>query len=49
VVGEGGGYYRLTAKHSGRCLDVAGVSTSNGANVQQWECHGGDNQKWKIE
>lgn len=25
------------------------ASTSNGANIQQWEYGGGDNQNWLIE
>jgi hypothetical protein len=41
-------YYTLVAKHSGLCMDVAGSSTANNANVQQYTCNGGDNQKWSI-
>ncbi|NEA67277.1 non-reducing end alpha-L-arabinofuranosidase family hydrolase [Streptomyces sp. SID12488] len=33
---------------SGRCLDVAGVSQTDGANVQIWDCHGGTNQQWTL-
>lgn len=33
----------LKASHSGKCLD--GTGTTNGDNVLQWDCHGGDNQK----
>ena len=32
--------------HSGKCLEVNGWSTSNGGNVDQWDCHGGGNQQW---
>ena len=39
----------LQAKHSSKVLDVAGVSKSDGANVQQWTYNGGANQKWRIE
>jgi len=42
------GIHTLRARHSGRCLDVAGVSRDTGANVHQWDCHGGDNQKWRF-
>ena len=42
------GYYKVIAKHSGKCLDVAGVSTADGAKVQQWSCTGGNNQRWKL-
>ena len=31
------------------CLDVGGISTAEGAEVVLWsDCHGGDNQAWKI-
>ena len=40
--------YEIKAKHSGKCLDVAAVATHNGANIQQWECHGGPNQRWTL-
>jgi serine protease AprX len=39
----------LAAVHSNKALDVAGISTSNGANVQQWNYNGGANQRWRIE
>lgn len=41
-------WYRVTAKHSGKCLDVTGGSVGNGALVIQWDCHNGDNQQWKF-
>ncbi|WP_371777990.1 ricin-type beta-trefoil lectin domain protein [Streptosporangium subroseum] len=31
---------------SGRCLDVAGASQANGAQVQIWDCNGQANQQW---
>lgn len=40
--------YEIIAKHSGKCLDVAGVATHNGANIHQWQCHGGPNQQWTL-
>lgn len=43
-----GGIYRITAKHSGKSMDVAGVSRNNGANVHQWDYVGGNNQKWRA-
>jgi len=42
------GVRTLKARHSGKCLDVAGIGRNNGDNVHQWECHGGDNQKWRF-
>ncbi len=37
---------QVIAKNSGKCLDVRGSSTSEGANVQQWSCAGTENQQW---
>ncbi|WP_433536184.1 ricin-type beta-trefoil lectin domain protein [Micromonospora sp. CA-249363] len=31
---------------SGRCVDVPGSSTTNGTQVQLWDCHGRTNQQW---
>jgi Ricin-type beta-trefoil lectin domain len=42
-------YFKLTAKHSGKCLDVAGGGTANGAKVQQWSCNGLNQQKWTFQ
>ena len=39
---------KITAVHSGKCLDVVSALGENGANVQQWDCHGGTNQKWEV-
>jgi hypothetical protein len=30
------GYYRLTARHSGKVLNVAAAGTDNAANVDTW-------------
>lgn len=43
------GTYQIVAKHSGKCLDVSGMSRDNGARVHQWACHDGDNQRWSVE
>lgn len=40
---------RLTARHSGKCLDVKDASRAAGATVIQWACHGGANQQWSME
>jgi hypothetical protein len=43
--------YRITAKHSGKCLAVAGGNTAveNSVGVIQWDCiNTEDNQKWRI-
>lgn len=41
-------YWSVQAQHSNMCLDVAGASLANNANVQQFQCNGGENQKWQI-
>jgi hypothetical protein len=38
----------IVGAQSGRCLDVAGVSTTNGTAVQLWDCWGGSNQMWSY-
>lgn len=43
------GTYRLIADHSGKALDVDAGSTDDGANVQQWEYTGADQQHWTVE
>jgi hypothetical protein len=49
---DSGSYYKITAKSSGKCLDVTGGSNAvadNGARLQQWDYLGGDNQKWRVQ
>jgi len=45
------GEYKLTAKSSGKVLDVENAWTDDGTNVQNWEWSGGSNpnQRWRIE
>jgi uncharacterized protein (DUF1800 family) len=43
------GAYELVARHSGKCLDVSGVSMDDGAPVIQWTCNGGLNQRWTLQ
>ncbi|TDC17834.1 poly(3-hydroxybutyrate) depolymerase [Actinomadura bangladeshensis] len=33
---------------SGRCLDVPGLSQTNGTQVELWDCNGGSNQQWAL-
>lgn len=40
------GTYRFIVRHSGKAMDAAG--TSNGADIEQWSYHGGDNQHWTV-
>ncbi|MER5478514.1 family 43 glycosylhydrolase [Streptomyces sp. NPDC002734] len=41
--------YTLTNRNSGKCLEVAGGSTADGADVRQYACNGGSNQRWRLE
>jgi len=38
----------LTARHSGKLLDVFNASTADGANVVQWAANGQTNQRWRF-
>ncbi|MFH9725139.1 RICIN domain-containing protein [Streptomyces sp. NPDC017254] len=43
-----GGPTRIINRASGKCLEVADWSLDNGAPVRQWDCTGGDNQRWWV-
>lgn len=45
----GNGYYRVTANHSGKTLDVSGGSIQDFAQVTQWTYAGQNNQQWAIQ
>ena len=40
--------YSLTARHSGKLVDVFNASTADGANVVQWAANGQANQRWRF-
>jgi poly(3-hydroxybutyrate) depolymerase len=42
----GGQSGTVQGQQSGRCLDVPGAGTANGAQAQLWDCNGGSNQRW---
>lgn len=42
------GAFTIVSTHSGKCLDVSGTSSESGARVQQWSCHGGENQEFFL-
>ena len=46
--GVAGKTWTLTALHSGKLMDVSGVSTADGAQINQWAATGGNNQKWQA-
>ncbi|MCC3775207.1 RICIN domain-containing protein [Streptomyces sp. UNOB3_S3] len=42
--------YELRPSHvDDRCLDIAGGSTKEGANAQQWGCNGTPAQRWRVK
>jgi hypothetical protein len=41
--------FRLRTLHSGKCLDVFGASTIEGAPIIQFDCHEGLNQRWLFD
>jgi beta-galactosidase len=46
--GGGGQQGALVGTASGRCLDVPNSTTTNGSQVQLWDCTGGANQRWSY-
>ncbi len=42
------GVYKIVARHSGKGIEVAGLATANGSNVQQWGYWGGESQHWVV-
>jgi hypothetical protein len=46
--GGGSGSGQLVGADSGKCLEVPGQSTANGARMQIWDCWGGNNQRWTL-
>lgn len=45
---QSGKTYRITSVFSGKAMDVAEHSMSNGGNIQQWSYGGGANQQWVV-
>jgi hypothetical protein len=44
----GGQVTTFTNRNSGKCVDVVSASTADGAEIIQWDCHGGTNQQWET-
>jgi Ricin-type beta-trefoil lectin domain-like/Calpain family cysteine protease len=40
--------YYIVNEASGKVLDDPGFSTSNGADIDQWQLNGGANQQWNV-
>ncbi|PKL17084.1 MAG: hypothetical protein CVV49_12785 [Spirochaetae bacterium HGW-Spirochaetae-5] len=43
------GYYKIQAKHSGKYMDISGASTSDGAQIIQYEGNGAWNQVFHLQ
>ena len=48
ALGIDNGVYTITAKYSGKLVEVGNASTSNAANVNQWPANGHATQQWRI-
>ncbi|WP_327318596.1 RICIN domain-containing protein [Streptomyces sp. NBC_01235] len=46
VTGASATYNTLIARHSGKCADVTSQSLWAGAQIKQYDCNGGNNQKY---
>ncbi|MFE7169201.1 RICIN domain-containing protein [Streptomyces sp. NPDC057616] len=46
VTGASATYHTLIARHSGKCADVTSQSLWQGAQIKQYDCNGGGNQKY---
>jgi hypothetical protein len=44
----GGQVTTITNRNSGKCVDVVSASSADGAEIIQWDCHGGTNQQWEA-
>jgi hypothetical protein len=42
------GSYSIRVRQSGKCIDVPGGQSSDGVLMQQFSCHGGLNQLWRL-
>ena len=42
------GFQQVVARHSKKCLDIRGASTSARAPAQQFTCKGSSNQLWPL-
>jgi hypothetical protein len=46
ISGTSATYNTLIARHSGKCADVTSQSLWQGAQIKQYDCNGGNNQKY---
>jgi hypothetical protein len=49
LINSSDGYVELRPRHAWwKCMENLSFSTSNGGAIGQWDCWGGDNQKWIV-
>ncbi|NJM80262.1 MAG: RICIN domain-containing protein [Flavobacterium sp.] len=48
ITSLGGEFYKIINVNTGKSLDVEGVSTVNGANIQVWDYSNNLNQQWQF-
>lgn len=48
LVPDGHGFFELRNRATGKCMEVYGFSNADGGSIVQWDCWGGDNQKWIV-
>lgn len=48
IIDAGGGYYRIVARHSAKCLAVSANGMNDGDTLVQWEWLNYDNFKWQF-
>lgn len=49
VTGQVGEQVPIVSRSSGKCVDVAGGSSADGAALVQYACNGADNQDWRLQ
>ncbi|WP_410585052.1 RICIN domain-containing protein [Amycolatopsis sp. lyj-108] len=47
-VEESGGAYHFVSRNSGKCLDIPGLSTQDGIQLQQYACNGTGAQSFRL-
>jgi hypothetical protein len=47
-VAEGGGYYHLVSRATGKCLDTPGASTADSVQLVQYTCNGTGAQSFRL-
>ena len=48
VPDTGPNVFAIVARHSGKCLDVPGASTTDGTRLQQWSCNNSAAQSFRL-